>query len=56
MKLVGFKYRSPSIKIGGVRVRKNKKGYSISRKTILGGEEKHIIRQLEKQLQHIKLV
>lgn len=36
---MGFKYRSPSVKIGGVRIRKNKKGYSISRKTILGGRK-----------------
>lgn len=32
-----FKRRRPSIKIGGVTIRKNKKGYSVSGKTLLGG-------------------
>lgn len=36
---MGFKYKNPSIKIGGMRIRKNKKGYSISRKTLTGGRK-----------------
>jgi len=36
---VAFKYRSPSIKIGGVRIRKNKKGFSVSSKTLTGGRK-----------------
>ncbi len=34
---MGFKYRNPSVKIGGVRIRKNKRGISVSSKTLLGG-------------------
>lgn len=36
---MGFKHRKPSIKVGGVRIRKNKNGYSFSRKTITGGRK-----------------
>lgn len=36
---MGFKYKKPSVKIGGVTIRKNKKGYSISGKTLLGGKK-----------------
>lgn len=32
-----FKRKRPSIKIFGVTIRKNKKGYSVSGKTLLGG-------------------
>lgn len=34
---MGFKYKRPSVKIGGLTIRKNKKGYSVSGKTLLGG-------------------
>lgn len=34
---MGFRYRRPSIKIGGATIRKNKKGISISSNTLLGG-------------------
>ncbi len=33
-----FKYKKPSMKIFGVTIRKNKKGYSVSGKTLLGGK------------------
>ncbi len=36
---MGFKYRRPSVKIGGVRFRKTKNGVSISRKNIFGGRK-----------------
>lgn len=36
---MGFKYRAPSIKIGGTRIRKTKNGYSISGKTLTGGRK-----------------
>ena len=36
---MAFKYRSPSVKIGGVRIRKNKKGFSVSSKTLTGGRK-----------------
>lgn len=35
--LMPLKYRRPSVKIGGTTIRKNKNGYSISGKTLLGG-------------------
>lgn len=34
-----LKYRRPSVKIGGTTIRKNKNGYSISGKTLLGGRK-----------------
>ena len=36
---MGYKYRRPSIKILGTTIRKNKKGYSFSSKTLLGGRK-----------------
>lgn len=36
---MGFKYRKPALKIGDVRIKKNKKGYSISSKTLTGGRK-----------------
>ena len=36
---MGFKYRRPSLKIGGMRIKKNKKGFSISSKTLNGGRK-----------------
>lgn len=36
---MGFRYRRPSIKIGGTTIRKNKNGYSISGKTLFGGRK-----------------
>lgn len=36
---MGFKYRRPALKIGDVRIKKNKKGFSISSKTLTGGRK-----------------
>lgn len=34
---MALKYKKPSVKIGGVRIRQNKNGFSVSSKTLLGG-------------------
>jgi len=34
-----YRYRKPSIKIGGTIIRRNKKGYSFSSKTLFGGRK-----------------
>lgn len=38
-KIMPYRYRKPSIKIGGTTIRRNKKGYSFSSKTLFGGRK-----------------